>query len=1074
MVSGGSVNEVDMEPLKPLGAPRSPKHANPKAMALAPMSEGNDVTLAMPKSPLGALRPVATASSPTASPTARKAPSALAAFASSIQAQPQPLVAELGALSHAPGSPKRDSALAAFAKQNPLAAVGVPKLTIDTGLDLKPVSPGKKAPLGEIPAVLGSVRSPKSSISLKDSGGVVRALGPLLISTRAITEASDAKDDKPLPESDKKELTTDAEEKKDEAQAKPVAVEDEHAVAEAKSSTGVTGPAEEDMSDDGLYVDDDDDEARWEAEEAARTDAARRAKRNNKSLKKAADEAKAPDAKAVVERTPKEEAVYPEIDSEVLGGHLQTATSGPTPIFVPNASDIDLFHAVLAQDMGQLSQLLQGMTPSEVLAVRDTEERTVFHYAAMSNSVQVKRIVFGHAIEYVDSDIREQIREVLTKNKQFHSVVSANTTSASSKQWIPPRAQELELMAANQRQSNITDVLSATDSRGRTALHYAASHSHELTFERSSLIADVFKARRELAAPRVTTYDAPLRTDRFGRTPLHYAVEHGNIALLKWLFSVGAARGLTSTDLDEMLTSNIPTKVYHHLISELESVDHQRHHARTRAPTATTVSGTTAHGLELGASVCMAAKLEPENIMSPDGHQLQTALHRAAVYANRKALQPVLAEGANVDTPDANGWTALHHCAHGGTTEHVQFALDLLQAGANINARSAKGRTPLHVAVKHVGGKVHDQARAKRTAHPPPMLVCLTESGADVNKPDLKGHTPLLLACREGMVIIVKHLLANGADRALVDSSRQTCLHVAATSGHGQLLEFLCRWDAEARVWLDANDGRGRTPLMSARNEDCKQRMTVHNQLPFCDIHCNLWVAAVQGDVDTVQAHLGRHSARGSHSHRQAAVIATHDRTDETGRTALHLAKLHQQIKLRRDITQQKDSKCISVPPDRSAFTRRAIVTIDIHFQAYVAVVHHTSWRTNELILDSSDLWGVTPLMLAACTSDVSVWPCLLGVARIMDTMLQIAQEGDLNAKDMDGNTALHYAYAFGQVDFAHITSALEAFMDDTEPTNKSGKVPLDMAGLQYRAFPKSYQEHLARVSKWKQRLAAG
>ncbi len=55
----------------------------------------------------------------------------------------------------------------------------------------------------------------------------------------------------------------------------------------------------------------------------------------------------------------------------------------------------------------------------------------------------------------------------------------------------------------------------------------------------------------------------------------------------------------------------------------------------------------------------------------------------------------VLAVGARADQLDAEGLGALHDAAHEGRRETLRILLD---AGANVNLRTRKGRTPLNLA----------------------------------------------------------------------------------------------------------------------------------------------------------------------------------------------------------------------------------------------------------------------------------------------------------------------------------------------------------------------------------------
>jgi ankyrin repeat protein len=111
----------------------------------------------------------------------------------------------------------------------------------------------------------------------------------------------------------------------------------------------------------------------------------------------------------------------------------------------------------------------------------------------------------------------------------------------------------------------------------------------------------------------------------------------------------------------------------------------------------------------------------------------------------------------------------------------------------------------------------------------PDVVKVLVEAGANVNARSKTGFTPLLFAVRQGDIESARLLLAGGADvndatpptkslaaagmiatRATLD--RTTALLVATGSGHEKMALFLLENGANPKV----PDGRGVTPLHSA------------------------------------------------------------------------------------------------------------------------------------------------------------------------------------------------------------------------------------------------------------------
>jgi ankyrin repeat protein len=121
-------------------------------------------------------------------------------------------------------------------------------------------------------------------------------------------------------------------------------------------------------------------------------------------------------------------------------------------------------------------------------------------------------------------------------------------------------------------------------------------------------------------------------------------------------------------------------------------------------------------------------------------------------------------------SPD--GWTALHLAAHFGQREAVEA---LLAAGASVQARSQNSmhNTPLHAAMP--GGQ-------------PEVVEALLAKGAEVNAQQEGGFTALHEAASQGKTPLVRLLLARGADAALPSESGKTASDLAREQGHTDLL----------------------------------------------------------------------------------------------------------------------------------------------------------------------------------------------------------------------------------------------------------------------------------------------
>ena len=100
-------------------------------------------------------------------------------------------------------------------------------------------------------------------------------------------------------------------------------------------------------------------------------------------------------------------------------------------------------------------------------------------------------------------------------------------------------------------------------------------------------------------------------------------------------------------------------------------------------------------------------------------------LHFAAKQKNALAMDKLLQHGADVNSIQNNGRTALHICAEAGYKEGVDILLNC--KNVEINLKDNKGKqTPLYLAV------------AKNGSHP--IVTSLIEHGADLDHICLRGQ----------------------------------------------------------------------------------------------------------------------------------------------------------------------------------------------------------------------------------------------------------------------------------------------------------------------------------------------
>lgn len=184
--------------------------------------------------------------------------------------------------------------------------------------------------------------------------------------------------------------------------------------------------------------------------------------------------------------------------------------------------------------------------------------------------------------------------------------------------------------------------------------------------------------------------------------------------------------------------------------------------------------------------------------------------------APAESLKDCLAAGFPVNRPVRFDQTPLVYLAgsRSWSFDDPEKVAILLAAGADANARTNSGRTPLHLvaqADRDYDGRRKWTGTAGRTA-----AAALLDAGADVNARDTLGETPLHKVIQQeddSAVFMVTLLLEAGADANAGTRDGQTPLHLAASLGDVPAISALLQAGAE----VDARTNDGRTPLHLAR-----------------------------------------------------------------------------------------------------------------------------------------------------------------------------------------------------------------------------------------------------------------
>lgn len=287
----------------------------------------------------------------------------------------------------------------------------------------------------------------------------------------------------------------------------------------------------------------------------------------------------------------------------------------------------------------------------------------------------------------------------------------------------------------------------------------------------------------DLAAVRALLRKSDVNTrDPRGATPLMYAAAVGSLEAMKLLAEAGAdINARNAFDATALMWCAGDLAKVRFLLSK--GADVTAHSKLGRTPLVIAA-------MYDGASEIIRLLMEKGADVSARDKEGVTALESAATVNDVESARLLLAKGADPNTKDSAGFTPLLAAASNGdrSTEMVKL---LLQHGAAVNVACAESLelvkngplrlgslTPLMVAVPHGNYAT---------------VELLVNAGADINAKDARGMTALTFAVSSDHPDprIVRLLLAKGADPSLKSKDGETALDWAMKYQNPEILAAL-------------------------------------------------------------------------------------------------------------------------------------------------------------------------------------------------------------------------------------------------------------------------------------------
>jgi uncharacterized protein len=297
-----------------------------------------------------------------------------------------------------------------------------------------------------------------------------------------------------------------------------------------------------------------------------------------------------------------------------------------------------------------------------------------------------------------------------------------------------------------------------------------------------------------------------------GQRLLLWAADYGQLRIVELLIEIGV--DVDTKDKNDYTSLHLSVRKSHLLIvralldanasvtAESESVSTALHWAASSCGDENIIRSL----LEAGAAINTSDK----------SYFKDTPLHVAVDKNHCRAIEVLLAGGANPDAQNSNGETPLFMAQSEGAINV------LVRWGSRLTARDKWMRTPLHAAVEDGPELAALSAMLDAGADPNAVNVCrrtplhnaaehstdsielLLRNKADPNAKDYNGNTPLHISARKGYMPGFAALLRGGSDVYLRNQAFKTPVDVVVRDGNEDKIREMFRIWWEQRFGEDS------------------------------------------------------------------------------------------------------------------------------------------------------------------------------------------------------------------------------------------------------------------------------